>query len=139
VRQFDYEEFVGLKMCSTSVPATIPEDKNIKWKDFMTIFNAPDFKEKAVLVDVRPKEQFDVVKLPNAVSLPLGVMTQLSKDKLVEYDITPEKQVYVMCKRGIASKSATKHLLGLGFNGVYNIEGGITSYSKDIDPSTPVV
>jgi len=139
VSKIDYEAFVGMKSCSSSAPVTIPEDNNIKWKEFLPIYEQPDFNSTAVLIDVRPKELFEVVKLDKAVSLPLGEMVDLSKGDLEKQDISSQKPIYVMCKRGIASKRATSYLLSLGFLNVYNIEGGFTSYNRDIDPNTPVI
>jgi adenylyltransferase/sulfurtransferase len=139
VANYDYEDFVGLKQCGATGPTQIPAENNIKWKDFMSIYNDPKFSQDAILIDVRSKEMYDVVNLDNAISLPLGTMTGLSKEDLVKYNVQENKKVYVMCKRGIASKSATNHLLKLGFKDVFNIEGGFTSYNKEIDPNTPVI
>jgi len=137
--QFDYEDFVGLKQCGVSGAGQIPPENNMKWKDFMPVYSNPKFIEEATLIDVRPKELYDVVNLNNAISLPLGVLTSTSKEDLLKYNVREDRKVYVMCKRGIASKAAANHLLTLGFKDVYNLDGGFTSYNKEIDPNTPVI
>ena len=37
VSKFDYDAFVGIKNCAAIAPVFIPEDKNIKWKDFLQV------------------------------------------------------------------------------------------------------
>jgi len=139
VIQFDYEDFVGLKQCGVPGSAEIPLENNIKWKDFMPLYQSPNFQDKSILIDVRPKELYDVVNLNKAVSLPLGVLNTLSKEDLLKYNLSDDKKIYVMCKRGIASKAATNYLLTLGMKDAFNIEGGFTSYNKEIDSNTPVI
>lgn len=48
-----------------------------------------------------------------------------------------ELPIYVLCRRGVDSILATKLLLSLGFKDIYNINGGITSWKDEVDPSFP--
>jgi len=42
--------------------------------------------------------------------------------------------MYVLCRRGIDSVTATQLLLSLGVGpSVWNVEGGLTAWSKDVD------
>ena len=47
------------------------------------------------------------------------------------------EKVYVMCRRGNASKEATELLLSLGINQAVNVEGGMDAIRREIDPSLP--
>ena len=45
--------------------------------------------------------------------------------------------IYFICRRGIASVSATNLLLENGFRDVWNIDGGLTEWKKKIDENFP--
>ena len=46
-------------------------------------------------------------------------------------------KVFMMCRRGNASKEATELALNLSFHNVINVEGGIEAVIDKIDPSLP--
>ena len=55
--------------------------------------------------------------------------------KLVE----GKEKIYVMCRRGNASKEATEFLMNkLSLTNVINVQGGITEYVNKVDPSLPI-
>ena len=70
---------------------------------------------------------------PGAINIPLNNlasrMTDLRNDA---------ETIYIICRRGIASVTATKLLLKAGFNNVRNINGGLDKWSQDVDPSLPM-
>ena len=41
------------------------------------------------------------------------------------------------CHHGTRSRNAAEQLLRAGFTNVYNLEGGIAAWSRDVDPSVP--
>ena len=41
------------------------------------------------------------------------------------------------CHHGVRSRAAAEELLREGFTNVYNLEGGIEAWSRDVDPSVP--
>ena len=46
--------------------------------------------------------------------------------------------VFVMCRRGVASKKATKLLLEKGIKNVVNVIGGITKFAQEVDTTLPI-
>ena len=42
-----------------------------------------------------------------------------------------------ICHHGNASRNAAEHFREHGFNDLYNVEGGIDAWSREIDPSIP--
>jgi rhodanese-related sulfurtransferase len=48
-----------------------------------------------------------------------------------------ELPIYVLCRRGIDSVSATQLLISQGFKNIYNINGGITAWKDEVDNSFP--
>jgi rhodanese-related sulfurtransferase len=53
--------------------------------------------------------------------------------------IEGKEKVFVMCRRGNASKEATDFLLNkCNITNVVNVQGGITEYITKVDPSLPL-
>jgi rhodanese-related sulfurtransferase len=53
--------------------------------------------------------------------------------------IEGKEKVFVMCRRGNASKEATDFLLTkCNVKNVINVQGGITEYITKVDPSLPL-
>lgn len=117
------------------------------------LYNEEVFKTNKphLLIDVRPMDHQKIVKLDHSISLPLdqivngnGVeeMKKLIQEKLGS--VEGKKQVFVMCKLGIASQKAVRELKNRLANEVSSGEvefrdiiGGITRWSKEIDSSVP--
>lgn len=95
---------------------------------------------RAVLLDVRPKEQFQITKLSNSINIPWDP-TFKKLDSVESY--LPETfdkendKIYVICRYGNDSQLATKKLLDLGFTNVKDIIGGLNKWSDEIDAKIP--
>ena len=50
---------------------------------------------------------------------------------------TPLPPVFVVCRRGVDSVSATRHLASMGFE-AFNIDGGLTAWHDSVDDSFPL-
>ena len=83
------------------------------------------------------KVQYDIVNLPGSINIPLK---QLMDDPEEFKKITQsKKEVFVMCRRGNASKEAVEHILNnLKITNVKNVVGGIQEYIIKIDNSLPL-
>ena len=114
-----------------------------------------------VLIDVRPPNQFQMCSLPGAINVPLGQLREdagTNEDQVQDGDdddddddeTTGRKRVfqlshrgtdpiYCICRRGIASLAATEIMKGWWSDLplVYNVTGGLTSWTKEVDPSFP--
>ena len=87
--------------------------------------------EKVNLLDVRTREEFDAVKLPNAQLFTQELMQSLlgswsREDLLVIYD-----------HQGQRSMDAAAYFQGHGFTNVKSMRGGIDAYSAEVDSSLP--
>ncbi|MCE1187856.1 MAG: sulfurtransferase [Ignavibacteria bacterium] len=82
-----------------------------------------------VLIDVREKWEYEIVHLPQARLMPLSSFTQ----NLHELD--KAKKYLFMCHHGSRSMQVCVYLLQLGFQNVYNANGGIHAYAAEIDKS----
>ena len=52
--------------------------------------------------------------------------------------ISKEKQVVVICRSGKRSANAINYLQGLGYDNLYNLDGGLLAWKEEIDASLDV-
>lgn len=91
--------------------------------------NGEDF----FLIDVREMTEYLVSNL-DGEHIPLGELDT----RLSEIENRKDAQVIVMCRSGGRSSRACQYLTTKGFSDVSNLKGGITAWSKEIEPSMPV-
>ena len=85
-----------------------------------------------VLLDVRVPHQYALCALPNALNIPLAQLpTRLE-------ELRGKGDIYVMCRRGIASVKATEYLLDQQFDSVFNVNGGLDAWCVEVDASLPM-
>lgn len=94
-----------------------------------------------LILDVRPKEQFEIAKLPNSINVDWSrtLAKADSIDQLLPktFDKSNDKIVAV-CRYGNDSRLATSKLRDLGFENAFDVVGGLRKWSQDIDPNFPV-
>jgi adenylyltransferase/sulfurtransferase len=90
-----------------------------------------------ILIDVREKVQFEICSLSNSINIPLSQLPSRISEIQTLSSSTP---IYLICRRGIFSKSAA-NLLCTRFNLpkeiIFNISGGLESWKSTIDPKFP--
>eukprot|EP00355_Strombidium_rassoulzadegani_P009725 CAMPEP_0168620582 /NCGR_PEP_ID=MMETSP0449_2-20121227/7218_1 /TAXON_ID=1082188 /ORGANISM="Strombidium rassoulzadegani, Strain ras09" /LENGTH=393 /DNA_ID=CAMNT_0008661605 /DNA_START=8 /DNA_END=1186 /DNA_ORIENTATION=+ len=142
-RSIDYLEFCQTK-CSIYDKILLPPDNEATPSEFMEALGADFEKEKRVmLIDVRPAVQFGIVNTNQSEAISQKVTAQnvelRNLDSLSE-KICSADQVFIMCRRGNASKVATQTILSdekgifKGFKNVKNIKGGIEKIREEVDP-----
>lgn len=89
--------------------------------------------EDFFLLDVREGWEYEVSNI-EGVHIPLGELP----DRVGELEDQRHAEFVVMCRSGGRSGRATEFLTAQGFTNVHNLKGGITAWSKEIDPSMPV-
>lgn len=89
-----------------------------------------------LLVDCRSGTEFGICALPAAVNIPLAKLQRL-KTREEALEIIPERDLVVVCRRGVDSVLAAQKLESLGFS-ARDVEGGLEQYSRIVDPSFPV-
>ena len=80
-------------------------------------------KNKEFLLDVREEYEYQDGHIKGAINLPL-------REILEKKDILPkDKDIYVYCRSGHRSADAVNFLKSLGFEKVYNVDGGFIDIS----------
>jgi monothiol glutaredoxin len=87
--------------------------------------------DTVTLVDVRPANgRAAAAPLPQARILDdegYDALGQLPKDTVLAF----------ICHHGNSSRAACNHFAAHGFSNVYNVEGGMDAWSREIDPTVP--
>ena len=102
----------------------------------ITVQELKDKKESGedfFLLDVREGFEYMVSNLDGA-HIPLGDL----QARIDEIENHKNSEVVVMCRSGGRSGKAIDFLEQEGFSNIYNLKGGITAWSKEIDPSMAV-
>eukprot|EP00640_Fibrocapsa_japonica_P001113 CAMPEP_0113935720 /NCGR_PEP_ID=MMETSP1339-20121228/2818_1 /TAXON_ID=94617 /ORGANISM="Fibrocapsa japonica" /LENGTH=430 /DNA_ID=CAMNT_0000937963 /DNA_START=69 /DNA_END=1361 /DNA_ORIENTATION=+ /assembly_acc=CAM_ASM_000762 len=128
----DYQGFCGFSTKQPAEQSTVPEDPFTK----MTVVEVA--KKMAAgwvpyVLDVRLPQEADIVSLPFADS----ICPHRQVDK-VAASLPRDQDILVHCKAGARSAKACRTLADLGFQRLYNMEGGIISWAQEIDKSMPL-
>uniref|UniRef100_A0A6G1SPY1 Adenylyltransferase and sulfurtransferase MOCS3 homolog n=2 Tax=Aceria tosichella TaxID=561515 RepID=A0A6G1SPY1_9ACAR len=139
----DYEKFCG-QVCSVdqkSADLLDPEER-ITVEQYGDILRSG---KKHVLVDVRPREHSNISRFSHALQLPVMFMLQNQDEtiKTIRTELSRKEtnEIYVVCRRGIASQRGARLIQQLlaeepDLSGVVvkDIIGGMTSWAKHGDP-----
>ena len=123
----DYEQFCGIPQAAAVEAAEEP----IPVISVQELKRKLDAKEKFELVDVREPFEYDICRIPGSKLIPLGELAS----RMSELDSADE--IVLQCKTGGRSGKALKLLREAGFTKLDNLEGGITAWADEIDPSMP--
>jgi len=121
----DYQEFCGIPQANAAEQENgVPEITVEELKQKI------DKGEDINVLDVREPHEYEVANIGVRL-IPLGELPQRLAE-LEQNDI-----LAIHCKTGARSARAVKLLQDAGFQNVYNVKGGITAWSEEIDPSVP--
>lgn len=87
--------------------------------------------EKHILLDIREDEELAIAAIDGAIHIPMNTLPE-NLDQL-----TKDHPVVVMCHIGGRSSQVCAWLISNGFDNAVNLEGGISAWSAEIDPSIP--
>lgn len=78
-------------------------------------------KEKAILIDVRSKQEYNEGHINGAICIPSYEIHSEIEQKIID-----KNQIIILyCKSGIRSKKAQRILINMGYKNVYNLFNGI--------------
>ena len=122
----DYQGFCGLP--STDHPMSEPSLPTVSVQDLKAMRDA---KTLHFLLGVREPHEDAIAHIEGSKLIPLGELPQRLNE------LPRDQKLVVHCKSGGRSAKACAILSANGFNDVWNVAGGITAWSKEIDPSIP--
>lgn len=129
----DYEQFCGIPQAKAEEAKQQLESQEMTVKDLKELLDsgAKDF----VLLDVRNPHEYDIAKIPGSVLVPLPEIENGNGVAKVK-EILNGHRLIAHCKLGGRSAKALAILKEAGIVGT-NVKGGITAWSREIDPSVP--
>jgi adenylyltransferase/sulfurtransferase len=129
----DYEEFCGIpqaKAAEAEETAGMSEMSVTELKQLLDS-GADDF----VLLDVRNLHEYEIAKIPGSVLVPLPEIENGEGVAKVK-ELLNGHRLIAHCKMGGRSAKALAILKEFGIEGT-NVTGGITAWSREVDPSVP--
>ncbi|MDA0322246.1 MAG: molybdopterin-synthase adenylyltransferase MoeB [Verrucomicrobia bacterium] len=121
----DYEQFCGI-----GGPAEEEANPDMKEITPTDLKQKLDRGEPFVLVDVRNPEEYEICNLGGTL-IPLSELPE----RLGE--LNKDDEIVVHCKLGGRSANAVAYMSDQGFTNVTNLEGGISAWADEVDPSMP--
>ena len=121
----DYEEFCGIPQANAAA-----QENGVPEITVQDLKGKLDNGEPITVLDVREPHEYEVANI-GVKLVPLGELPR----RLAEFDQSENFAIH--CKTGGRSAKAVKLLQDAGFGNVYNVKGGITAWSEEIDPSVP--
>ena len=85
---------------------------------------------KSVIIDVRTDMEVEEGKIPGAIQCNIQYSSQFM-DQIKSLD--PEKNYYVYCRSGGRSTQACMLMNAVGLKNTYNLLGGISSWTGDLE------
>jgi molybdopterin/thiamine biosynthesis adenylyltransferase/rhodanese-related sulfurtransferase len=123
----DYEAFCGAvsdEAAAAAIGSTITASE---LKDLI------DAEKPIFLVDVREPAEWEIVRIPGATLIP--------KDEILRGDalalLPQDRQIVMYCKSGVRSAETLAAVKAAGFRDAVHVQGGVTAWVKQVDPSLP--
>jgi rhodanese-related sulfurtransferase len=84
-----------------------------------------------VLLDVREPWEIETAKIAGCVSIPMRDIPARSEE------LDDEAQIVCVCHHGGRSAQVAMFLESRGFTKVFNLQGGIDAWARQVDPKVP--
>jgi len=123
----DYEAFCGVVSAEAAAAAAGSTITAAELKDLI------DSDKPIDLIDVREPAEWEIVRIPGARLVP--------KDEILRGDalasLPQDRQVVMYCKTGVRSAETLAAVKAAGFKDAVHVQGGVTAWVNQIDPSLP--
>lgn len=123
----DYEDFCGLRRAQAEELAAPPLRELTPTELVQKLARGDDLD----LIDVREPHEYAIARIDGSRLIPLGTLTEAIAS------LEREREIIVHCKSGGRSARAVRFLQDVGFRNVWNLAGGITRWSAEVDSSIP--
>jgi len=84
-----------------------------------------------VVLDVREPWEVETAKIAGSVSIPMREIPARSEE------LDDEAQIVCVCHHGARSAQVAMFLESRGFTQLFNLQGGIDAWSRQVDPKVP--
>lgn len=129
----DYEMFCGIPQAKAAEAQQQSDLQEMTVQELKQLLDGGE--QDFVLLDVRNPNEYEIARIPGSVLVPLPDIENGNGVNKVKELVNGHKLV-VHCKMGGRSAKAIGILKQAGVDGI-NVKGGITAWSKEVDPSVP--
>jgi adenylyltransferase/sulfurtransferase len=126
-RLIDYDEFCGVVSDEAQRAASGSTITATELKEMLDAGKDP------YLVDVREPVEYEIVKIPGGVLVPKDRI--LSGEALAE--LPQDRPLVLYCRTGVRSAEALAAVKTAGFRDAVHVQGGVTAWATQVDPSLP--
>jgi sulfur-carrier protein adenylyltransferase/sulfurtransferase len=130
----DYEMFCGIPQAKAAEAEQQSDLQEITVQDLKQLMDSSEA-NNYVVIDVRNPHEYEIAKIPGAVLVPLPEIENGAGVAKVKELLNGHKLI-AHCKMGGRSAKALGILKESGITGI-NVKGGITAWSREVDPSVP--
>lgn len=103
----------------------------IKPEDWNELISDPD----VIVLDTRNNYEYELGTFKGAIDPDIKTFREFPEYISKNLDPGKHKKVAMFCTGGIRCEKSTSHLLSLGFENVYHLEGGILKYLENVPES----
>jgi adenylyltransferase/sulfurtransferase len=123
----DYDDFCGVTHAAAEAAAegAVPEVTPRELHERLRRGDDLD------LIDVREPHEWEIARIQGARLVPLATLAEALPT------LDSARDIVVHCKGGSRSAKAVRQLQAAGYRRVWNLAGGITRWSDEVDPSVP--
>jgi molybdopterin/thiamine biosynthesis adenylyltransferase/rhodanese-related sulfurtransferase len=123
----DYEAFCGVVSEAAQQAAAGSTITAAELKELL------DSDKPVALIDVREPAEWEIVRIPGATLIP--------KDEILRGDalsqLPQDRQIVMYCKTGVRSAETLAAVKGAGFADAVHVQGGVTAWVNQVDPTLP--
>ena len=85
--------------------------------------------EKPLILDVREPWETKLCALPDSLLIPMGQIPTRATE------LDAQREIVVVCHHGVRSLQVAYFLANQGFKKLYNLQGGVDAWAREIDPT----
>ncbi|HRF94856.1 MAG TPA: molybdopterin-synthase adenylyltransferase MoeB [Aggregatilineales bacterium] len=149
VELIDYELFCGAPAHDNSLYSSdIPEDTDMRAINVRELKARIDSGKAPIILDVREPHEWEISALDGTLRIPKGTIQAAKnavlagrklREETVLADLPMDTEIIVHCRSGKRSADVIHMLREIGYDGakLYNVDGGILAWAKEIDPTMP--
>lgn len=149
VELIDYEMFCGAPAHDNSLYSSdIPTDDDMLVMTVKELKARIDNGDNTLILDVREPHEWEISALDGTLRIPKGTIQAAKnavlagrklREETVLADLPMDAEIIVHCRSGKRSADVIHMLREIGYdvNKLYNVDGGILAWAKDIDPTMP--
>jgi sulfur-carrier protein adenylyltransferase/sulfurtransferase len=131
----DYQEFCGIPQAKAAEEQERANMQEMSVTELKQLIDQGAIGTEYTLIDVRNPNEYEIAKIPGAVLIPLPDIENGDGVQQVK-ELLNGHRLIAHCKMGGRSAKALGILKEAGIDGI-NVTGGITAWSREVDPSVP--